>query len=101
VFAICSATSKATIQATPFQVGANSQTNQSYAKCPPNKRAFGGGVVQSGDVGGSLAVRASGPLDSTGTPAKTQSGDVAKQWYAAVYNAEKQPRDFKVIAICQ
>ena len=50
--------------------------------------ALGGGVAQSGDAP-LLFVRASGPLDSTGTTANTVSGDVAKHWYAAVYNGGK------------
>jgi hypothetical protein len=98
VFAICSAKSNATIEATTFQVGAH-QTNEAYAKCPGKERALGGGVVQSGQAS-LLTVRASGPLDETNVTANTQSGDVAKQWYAAVYNGEAQPRDLKVFAIC-
>ncbi len=43
------ATSDATIVATPFQVGGD-QTKEAYAKCPSNKRALGGGVVQSGQA---------------------------------------------------
>jgi hypothetical protein len=93
------ATSGATLVATSFQVGGN-QTNEAYAKCPGNKRALGGGVVQSGDPV-NLGVRASGPLDETNVTANTQSGDVAKQWYAAVANRGTQPRDLKVFAICQ
>jgi hypothetical protein len=105
VFAICSAKSKATIEATLFQVGAateSAQTNtkEAYAKCPGKERALGGGVVQSGDAKG-LKVSASGPLDETNVTANTQSGDIAKQWYAAVANVEAQPRDLKVFAICQ
>jgi hypothetical protein len=93
------ATSGATLVATSFQVGGN-QTNEAYAKCPGNKRALSGGVVQSGDPV-NLGVRASGPLDETNVTANTQSGDVAKQWYAAEYNGGTQPKDLKVFAICQ
>jgi hypothetical protein len=94
------ATSGATLVATSFQVGGN-QTNEAYAKCPGNKRALGGGVVQSGQAPPGLLVRASGPLDETNVTANTQSGDVAKQWYAAEYNGGTQPKDLKVFAICQ
>jgi hypothetical protein len=93
--------SDATIVATAFQVGANRQTGEEYAKCPGNKRALGGGVVQSGEAP-YLAVQASGPLDETNVTAQTESGDIAKQWYAAVRSqVTPEPRDLKVFAICQ
>jgi hypothetical protein len=103
VFALCSAKSKATIEATAFQV-AKAQTgkeySEEYAKCPANRRALGGGVVQSGPPDGPL-VRASGPLDETGTTIQTQSGDIATQWYAAVSNfANTGPVNLKAFAIC-
>jgi hypothetical protein len=94
------ATSDATIEATTFKV-ADRQTKEAYAKCPSNKRALGGGVVQSGQAPPGLLVRASGPLDETNDPAQTISGDIAKQWYAAEYNGGPQPKDLKVAAICQ
>ncbi len=99
VFAICSGASDATIVATPFSVEANGQTGEAYAECPASSRALGGGVVQSGSALG-LYVRASGPLDATGFTSKTRDGDIAKQWYAAVANFDRESRDFKVFAIC-
>jgi hypothetical protein len=99
-------TTGATIQATSFEVGPNNdQTGEAYAKCPGKKRAVGGGVVQIGPPTSGLDVVASGPLDSTGSPSNTQSGDIAKQWYAAVVNRGSsgkgiQQRNFKVFAIC-
>jgi len=71
--------------------------------CPGNKRALGGGVVQSGPANKHLDVRASGPLDATGVTIETNDGDIAKQWYAAVYNEfhESGTRTFKVFAICE
>jgi nitrate/TMAO reductase-like tetraheme cytochrome c subunit len=99
VFAICSARSKATIEATSFSV-ANDQIGEEFAKCPGNKRALGGGVVQSGPAQG-VGVRASGPLNSSGVTAQTQSGDIPKQWYAAVYNNSGKAQDFKVFAVCE
>jgi hypothetical protein len=106
VFALCSANSDATIEATSSHVGdkdSGEQYGEEYAKCPSNKRALGGGVVESGPppLINLLYVAASGPLDETGTTAATQSGDTAKQWYAAVRNSGIRPRDLKVFAICQ
>ena len=89
----------ATIEATTFQVAGN-QIGEEYAKCPPNKRALGGGVVMSGPPSVLLLVDASGPLNASGTTAQTQSGDIATQWYAAVGNGSNGLANFKVFAIC-
>ncbi len=100
VFAICSAKSKATIVAKSFQVGGSNQFGEEYAKCTGKKRALGGGVVESGPPD-NLWVDASGPLNAGGTTAGTKTGDIAKQWYAAVNNDTNAPVDFKVFAICR
>jgi hypothetical protein len=97
------ATTGATIKATPFEAAANDQTGDAHAMCPGKKRALGGGVVQIGSTqptGRGVRVQASGPLNATGSPARTQSGDIAKQWYAAVFNRTAEPQNFKVFAIC-
>ncbi len=99
VFAICSGTSDATIEATQFTVGSR-QTGEAFAVCPGTKRAVGGGVIQSGLAEDSIWVDASGPLDSTGVTSQTITGDIAKQWYAAVDNNGAERRTFKVFAIC-
>ena len=100
VFAICSRSSTATIEATQFTALAD-QYSEAFAVCPGNRRALGGGVVQSGPADRYLHMSASGPLDSTGITAETRSGDVAKQWYAAVTNfSEGEQRTLKVFAIC-
>ncbi len=94
------AATDATIEATSFSV-ANDQIGEEFAKCPGNKRALGGGVVQSGRSI-DFRVRASGPLDSSGVTAKTVSGDIATQWYAAVFSfSANNQRDFKVFAVCE
>jgi hypothetical protein len=98
VFAICSAKSDATIEATSFQVPGG-RSGEASAVCPPNKRALGGGVVEVGPPD-KIGVKASGPLDDTGSTTATQSGDIATQWYAAVRNYSGLVT-FKVFAICQ
>ena len=72
-----------------------------YANCPASKRALGGGVVQRGTTPNKLGVQASGPLDGSGVLSQTVDSDVAKQWYAAVYNGKRAKHDFKVLAICE
>ncbi len=54
----------ATIEATSFSVAGSERvdrTGEEFAVCPGNKRALGGGVVQSGPPDDILYVRASGP----------------------------------------
>ncbi len=89
----------ATIEATSFSV-ADNQVGEEFAVCPGNKRALGGGVVQSGPAQG-LSLLASGPLASSGVTAQTVSGSIPKQWYADVYNGSFQARDLKVFAVCE
>ena len=99
-FAICSPAKNATIQATEFKV-ANGQTGEAFAKCPGTTRALGGGVVEIGAASAGVRVRASGPLDETGVTLNTNTGDIAKQWYAAVGNNSGAERTFRVFAICK
>lgn len=100
VIALCSAKSRATIEATQFTVPAG-QTGRDYAVCRGKKRAIGGGVVQSGEAQG-FYVRASGPLDASGVTLETDTGDKATQWYAATENTfDDTPRTFRVFAVCE
>ena len=75
------------------------QNREEYAVCPSNKRALGGGVIQSGPPD-NLLVYASGPLAETKDAANTVSGDIAKRWYAWVDNSSGAPVNLKVFAIC-
>jgi Bacterial Ig-like domain len=84
--------------ASAFEV-AGMQDREAYAVCPSDKRALGGGVVQSGPPD-NLLVYASGPLAETKDAANTVSGDVAKRWYARVDNSSGAPVNLKVFAIC-
>jgi hypothetical protein len=99
VFAICSSTSKATIEATQLSVPSG-QVGEEFAVCPGTKRALGGGIVQSGPGNTALTLGANGPLDASGVTLQTVTGDVAKQWYAAQANFSSTEQRFKVMAIC-
>jgi hypothetical protein len=99
VFALCSADSRATIEATRSSAKGGG-TGHAFAKCPATKRALGGGILEPGRLG-FLRVRASGPLDATGVPANAEDGDVAKQWYAALENKNPERIRLKVFAICE
>jgi hypothetical protein len=67
-------------------------------QCPTGKRITGGGVGTFGSVDSKILV--SGPLDETGLTANTDDGDVARFWYAAVYNRGTTPRAYRVFALC-
>lgn len=86
------------VQAKAFSVppGANGGAT---VMCPDDRRALGGGVVQVGEASG-LSVMASGPLDATGKPKQTLSGDVPKGWLARVKNTSGSTRQLKVFAMC-
>jgi hypothetical protein len=98
VFALCSADSRARVEATRSWAKAGGN-GHARAKCPSTKRAVGGGIIESRRR--FLRVLASGPLDATGVPANTKDGDVAKQWYAAVENTNPEGVRVKVLAICE
>jgi hypothetical protein len=99
VFALCSADSHATIEAARSWAKAG-RVGHARARCPSAKRALGGGIVESGQLG-FVRVRASGPLDASGSPANTRDGDVAKQWRGAVENRNSYGVRVKVLAICE
>ena len=99
VFALCSADSRATIEATQSSAEGGG-TGHAFARCPPAKRVLGGGIIESGRLG-FLRVLASGPLDATGVAANTEDGDVAEQWYGAVENRNPERVSVKVLAICE
>jgi hypothetical protein len=67
-------------------------------QCPAGKRITGGGVGTFDSVDSKILV--SGPLDETGLTANTDNGDIARFWYAAVYNQGETPRAYRVFALC-
>ena len=98
-YAICSKTSDATIAAKTLPL-ADNETNSANALCPAGKRAIGGGVGVTrrttplfGDV------LQTGPVDETGQIKNTESGDVAKSWYALLYNYGGA-HEYRVFALC-
>jgi hypothetical protein len=100
VFAICSETVNATIEASDFTAAAG-VTGEAFAVCPNGKRALGGGIVPFDDDFPLTAVAASGPLDESGFTAQTVDGDTARQWYAAGQHAPTSTLSWRVSAICE
>ena len=107
VFALCSAGSDATVQAKIFSAdsaGAGREVG-AVVTCPAGKRALGGGVGQTGrPAGDDYAIGElyqSGPVDGTGEKSKTDTGDVARSWYAFVENySNNGARVYRVLALC-
>ena len=82
------------------------ETGSALATCPAGTRIVGGGVnaTPPGGTGVGLSplayfVQLSGPMDETGTTAGTDDGDVARSWYASVFN-QSGTRGFRVFALC-
>lgn len=79
-------------------------SGSAVAQCPAGSRATGGGVstTDGSSPGGgyTYVIGLSGPLDETGFTANTVDGDVARSWYAWIYNNAGAPRTFRVFAIC-
>ena len=99
VFAICSASSDATVVAKVFTVP-HEKAGDAVASCPSGRRVLGGGVGQSGPTSPAFGwIQQSGPLSDAGSTAGADSGDVARSWYASVYNSGSQ-RNYRVFAIC-
>ena len=101
MFALCSADSRATIEATPSSAEGGGSTGYAFAKCPPTKRALGGGIIESGRLG-FLRVLASGPLDATGVAANTEGW--RGRWGSGTGPSKTGTRSaslVKVLAICE
>ena len=86
VFAICSATSDATIAATTFSLDAT-RLVEARATCPTGKRALGGGLGEVSRLTPPYGfLLQSGPVDETGSTVSTDSGDVARGWAVSAIN---------------
>lgn len=96
---ICSKTLKPHLAVSKVPVASNSDVEVA-AKCPPGKRALGGGVLVYGMPTPQLQFVENGPLNAGGTTAGTVDGDVAVSWDGDVYNRTARSRHFKTLAVC-
>jgi hypothetical protein len=95
--------SDATVQETTFTVGPDRKVVDATATCPSGTRVVGGGVGFTSTDPRFLAfgfVLQSGPVDETGRPASTETGDVARSWLASVWAPALGPIETRVFAIC-
>ena len=99
VFAVCSPSTSARIRIGTFKVPFG-KTARGSVSCPRGQRALGGGLGIGDGPAYALYEASSGPLDENGKVATTETGDVARGWYAAAYNGTPTTRTFKVLAIC-
>jgi hypothetical protein len=100
VFALCSRTSDAVVEATPFSLPAIGNGG-AVARCPAGSRAVGGGLGTTGAVGGQIVygLLLSGPRDETGVTGATVNGDIPREWASTAFNLGGGP-DFKAFALC-
>jgi hypothetical protein len=89
--------SQPTVRQTTIVLAGGEQRGAAVA-CPAGQRITGGGVGTFDSVDSKIL--ASGPLDETGLTANTFTGDIARFWYAAVYNRGTVPRAYRVFALC-
>jgi Ca2+-binding RTX toxin-like protein len=101
VYAICSATSDATIQATSFALPPSGDS-QAIATCPTGTRIVGGGAGDVSAPGTSFRswLEVSGPVDETGEAASTRSGDVARSWSVSAADLDAAKPTWRAFALC-
>ena len=96
-YAICSATSDATLEVFDFSPGIGFQTR--LVMCDSG-RAIGGGIGVVSTPHDTDYASASAPVDETGTVAQTASGDIPRGWSAAVYANSAPSYHYRTMAIC-
>jgi len=95
VYALCSPTSTATLQVTPFQVGSGG--SDAYADCPGEERALSGGFGVGGAGAGATA-SLSAPIGKV----NTQTGIVVPfRWEAFLTAAPGTTYNYAVFALCE
>ena len=104
VFALCSATSDATIEETTFWVAGSGYPSNGTAgaravRCPTGRYAVGGGIGTTATYVDSWT-QVSGPLDETGSTYNTATGDRASYWYSSIFNRGATGRYYKAFALC-
>lgn len=108
-YAVCSASSDATIVVAPFSVTdlGGDAVNGATASCGTGRRALSGGVTSNAIEGPGISLRTqrNGPLDAASTadsPSGTDTGDAVGSWYAAsrYLGGTSTSASFKTVAVC-
>jgi hypothetical protein len=94
----------ATIMATGSVIANTNQNASGVVMCPAGTRAVGGGAQPlNGNFSpnnNAYRVGFSGPVDDTGTPAATATGDVPRGWFVGVTAVSAIQTTFRTYAIC-
>lgn len=95
---VCSATSKATVQAEGMTLSQNT-VGQTAAVCPTGQRAIGGGI---GSHNGSLGyIGVSTPADANGFASLFDTDNIARGWRADMRNLTGGTESYRVFAVCE
>jgi hypothetical protein len=71
------------------------------ASCPAGRKLIGGGAGwEGGPTNANLQITNSGPVDSSGSFATTQTGDTPTSWYGTGHNATGSSQTLYVWALC-
>ncbi len=97
-YAICSASSDATIRAGTFELTAKGTAYLTGISCGPGERAIGGGLGTTGSVDAVLSM--SYPQNRVRLPFFQFDGDIADGWTFRIENTVQATRTYKRFAIC-
>jgi hypothetical protein len=96
-YVVCSASSRATLQVTPFTVN-HGQSGQQVVMCPTGERALGGGLGTTGGRLGSMGFSA--PVDENGA-ANIVTGSIPRGWFVDVYNITGTTQTYHAYVTCE
>ena len=96
-YAVCSASSDATVQTTTLGVSASpdgAKQGTGTMSCPTGQRAIGGGILGAGRL------EASGPVDETFQSSNTVTGDIPRGWFVSMVTDSAIPPTYRMYALC-
>ncbi len=99
VFALCSKNSDATLVVDSFLATGTGEAT-SVKNCPAGKRVLGGGTGTPEAAGLSTYLTGSAPVAASGTAAGTSTGDVARGWFASVFNSGSGSARYLNFVLC-
>ncbi len=97
-YAVCSASSDATIRAESFDLIAKGQAYLTGISCGTGERVIGGGLGTTGSVDAVLSM--SYPQNRERLPFFQFDGDIADSWIVRIENTVAATRTYKRFAIC-
>ncbi len=89
----------ATVEASDFTLSFNNDGGTD-AFCPRGTTATGGGFGTITPPPLNVAINVSAPVNKTGLPSLTRTGDRAREWLVSVYSGVADTIDMRAFAIC-